>query len=161
MSTWGPPHVGPSLGSPLFVSPRRACHSPPTLELSTSTLMFLGEFTLLAICSHVFQIPTFSGQLLLESWKFVCVILFIWFPIRHKRSPRWGVHLKSKHTHFWCLNFHFFLFPPFCGLHYYSKSILGPTHPRHHAKQGLYTHQAPFSHVGHELWIHGHEVLLL
>jgi len=141
MSTWVPPHVGPNWGNPLLVSPRRACRFHPTLILSTSMLMFLGEFTLLAICSHIFQIPTFWGQLLLESWKLVCVILSIWFPIWHKRNPRWGVHPKSKHTHFLCLNFHFLLSPPSCGLHYHSEFILGPTHPGHHAKQRLYMHQ--------------------
>ncbi len=59
--------------------------------------------------------------------------------------------MKSKHTHFWCLNFHFFLFPLF-EVHYYLESILGPTHPRDHAKQGLYTHQAPFSLLPSPMW---------
>jgi hypothetical protein len=164
MSTWAPPHVGPNWGNPLLVSPIRACRFHPTLILSTSMSMFLGEFTLLAICSHIFQIPTFWGQLLLESWKLVCVILFIWFLIWHKRNPRWGVHPKSKHTHFLCLNFHFFLSPflwPSLPLrvHFGSNTPRPPCQAKviyastNSAKLSFMA-QVHFSHVGHELWIH-------
>jgi hypothetical protein len=114
MPTWGCPMVVPAWALAKQVHFWFCPEGHVTLPHLKNFNVFINDFRRVhpwIVCRHIFQIQTFWGQLFHASWKFICVMLFIWFPTQHMRSFGWVVYPKSKHTQIWFPNFHLFV-PP-------------------------------------------------